>query len=324
MTESLFQKAYEFEERYGIDRLKLCIEKAEKAYSTYQPETIDFCKCVIESICKFVYESKGESLSKNPDFHKLVGDTLELLGFKKGQVFGGIKSIALGICEIRNNKGIASHGHTDVCPLPTRLEIDLFVSICSNIIQIILSLLDNQEVDIIKTRLKFSKIDEFPGNHYRDQFIDKFSEIDYDSENGILFINGAELRPSEVLYTFDRMAYKEIFDKAFGSPAWEELYLDDFHNMISEEFSNLCKDFVPGNYGYEPPIINIYEYELKDNYIECNGDIETTVTIGASNDGEDFSYCSKFIARFSYSKDEPNLFQEHNLIKLILDKTNWF
>lgn len=323
MGESPFQKAYEFKERYGIDRLKITIEKAETAYKTYQPETIDLCKCMVETICKFVYEAKGESLSKNSDFHKLVGDTLELLGFEKGQISGGIKSIALGICEIRNNKGIAGHGQTDRCPLPTKIEIDLFVSICSNIIQIILSLLDNQEIDIINTKLMFSKIDEMPSNRYRNKFIDNFSEIDYDSENGILFINGAELRPSEILYTFDRNSYKEIYDKAFGSQTWEELYLDDFQNMISDEFSNLCEDFVPGHYGYEPPIIDIYDYKLKDDCIECSGCIETTVTIGSSKDGEDFSYCSKFIARFSYSADELDLFQEHNLEELILEKSDW-
>lgn len=323
MSESPFQKAYEFEERYGIERLKVTIQKAKEAYKTYQPETIDFCKCIVESICKFVYEAKEATLPQNPDFHKLVGDTLELLGFEKGQVSGGIKSIAQGICEIRNSKGLASHGHTDTSPYPAKIEIDLFVSICSNIVQIILSLIDKQKIDIVNTKLKFSKIDESPSEHYRNQFIDNFSEIDYDPENGILFINGAEIRPSEILYTFDRNSYKEIYDKAFGSQTWEQLYLDDLQNMISDEFSNLCEDFVPGHYGYEPPIVNIYEYELKDTCIECIGDIETTVTIGASNDGEDFDYCSKFIARFSYVDDELGLFQEHNLIELILDKTDW-
>lgn len=58
MTESPFQKAYEFEKRYGIDRLKLCIEKAETAYKTYEPETIGYCKNILESICKTVLEEK--------------------------------------------------------------------------------------------------------------------------------------------------------------------------------------------------------------------------------------------------------------------------
>ena len=52
MSESPFQKAYEFEQKYDIDRLKLCIQNAEKAYKTLAPETIDYCKCIIESVAK--------------------------------------------------------------------------------------------------------------------------------------------------------------------------------------------------------------------------------------------------------------------------------
>ena len=47
MSESPFQKAYEFEERYGIYRLKITIQKAENAYKTYQPETIGLCKNIL-------------------------------------------------------------------------------------------------------------------------------------------------------------------------------------------------------------------------------------------------------------------------------------
>ena len=41
MTESPFQKAYEFEERYGIDRLKITIQKAETAYKTFVQDVLN-------------------------------------------------------------------------------------------------------------------------------------------------------------------------------------------------------------------------------------------------------------------------------------------
>lgn len=329
MTESPFQKAYEFEERYGIERLKITIEKAETAYKTYQPETIGLCKNILESICKAIIEEKDETYSDKENSQTLVGKTLGLLNINSQisgglcNIIGGCSQIAKGIGEERNNKCITGHGATNKKPLPTKSDINICVSVVLHIIDIIYTVIMDEKIDISTTKIKFEKIDEVPSNHYRNQFIDNFSEIDYDSENGVLFLNGAELRPSEILYTFDRTSYKEMYDKAFGSQTWEELYLDDFQDMISEEFSNLCEHFVPGHYGYEPPIINICDYNLKDDCIECSGNIETTVTIGLSNDGEDFSYCSNFIARFSYSADELNLFQEHNLEELILEKTDW-
>ncbi len=329
MSESLFQKAYEFEERYGIYRLKITIQKAENAYKTYQPETIGLCKNILESICKIILEEKNEVYSDKENTQTLVGKTLNLLDLNTQisgglcNIIGGCSQIAKGVGEERNDKCITGHGATNKKSLPTKSDIDICVSAVLHIIDIIHTIVMGEQIDITSTKIKFEKIDEVHSNHYRNQFIDNFSEIDYDSENGILFINGAELRPSEILYTFDRTSYKEIYDKAFGSQTWEELYLDDFQNMISEEFSNVCEDFVPGHYGYEPPIINICDYELKDDFIECRGSIETTVTIGASNDGEEFDYYSNFIAHFSYFEDELDLFQEHNLIGLILEKTDW-
>ncbi len=329
MSESPFQKAYEFEERYGIERLKITIEKAEMAYKTYQPETIGLCKNILESICKAILEEKAETYNDKENTQTLVGKALGLLDINSQisgglcNIIGGCSQIAKGIGEIRNDKCITGHGATNKKPLPTKTDIEICVYTVLHIIDLIHAVVMNEKIDITKTKIKFEKFDEVPSNHYRNQFIDNFSEIDYDSENGILFVNGTELRPSEILYNFDRTSYKEIYDKAFGSQTWEEVYLDDFQNMISDEFSNLCEDFVPCHYGYEPPTVNICDYELKDDYIECNGSIETTVTIGASNDGEDFSYGSDFIARFSYSADELDLFQGHNLVELILEKTDW-
>lgn len=78
-----FANAYNFEKTYNHPRLKETIEKAEKAYQTFEPETIEFCKCAIECVAKEIFLIKNEVCEENQDFHILLGKTLNLLGLKK-------------------------------------------------------------------------------------------------------------------------------------------------------------------------------------------------------------------------------------------------
>lgn len=214
MSESPFQKAYEFEERYGIERLKITIEKAEAAYKTYQPETIGLCKNILESICKAIIEEKGETYRDKENAQTLVGKTLGMLNINSQisgglcNIVGGCSQIAKGIGEERNDKCITGHGATNKKPLPTKSDIDICVSAVLHIIDIIHTVIIGEQIDIATTKIKFNKIDEIPKFNYINQYVDNNVNVEY--ENGTLFIDGAEFRPSEILYNLDRITYDAI------------------------------------------------------------------------------------------------------------------
>ena len=214
MIASPFQKAYEFEERYGIERLKITIQKAETAYKTYEPETIGLCKNILESICKAILEEKDEIYSDKENTQALVGKTLGLLDINSQisgglcNIVGGCSQIAKGIGEMRNDKCITGHGATNKKPLPTKTDIEICVYTVLHIIDVIYSVVTKEEIDITKTQIGFEKIDEIPKYNYVNQYIDNNVNVEY--ENGTLFINGAEFRPSEILYNLDRVTYDAI------------------------------------------------------------------------------------------------------------------
>lgn len=97
MTESPFQKAYEFEKKYDIGRLKLCIEKAKNAYKTHEPETIGCCKNILESICTSVLEEKMKHDKEN--IQNLVGKTLGLFNINS-QISGGLTNVIGGVLRL--------------------------------------------------------------------------------------------------------------------------------------------------------------------------------------------------------------------------------
>lgn len=231
MTESPFQKAYEFEKRYGIDRLKLCIEKAETAYKTYEPETIGYCKNILESICKTVLEEKNETYNDKENLQNLVGKTLGLFNINSQisggltNIIGGCSQIAKGIGEVRNDKCITGHGATDKKLLPTKSDIDVCVSTALHIIDILYTVLINDKIDIISTKLKFEKLDEMPEYNYANKFVDNNVKVSY--EDGLIFINGKEIRPSAILYNFDRLTYNQLNKECFENLNKNTDYLEE-------------------------------------------------------------------------------------------------
>lgn len=309
MSESPFQKAYEFEKRYGIDRLKLCIEKAETAYKTYEPETIGYCKNILESICKTVLEEKNETYSDKENVQNLVGKTLGLFNINSQisggltNIIGGCSQIAKGIGEVRNDKCITGHGATDKKLLPTKADIDVCVSTALHIIDIIYTVLINDKIDIISTKLKFEKLDEIPKYNYVNQYIDNNVNIEY--ENGTLFINGAEFRPSEILYNLERVTYDAIHKECLS--------------ILSNDYNYYFADQIVESFNSEPPedshmvedssFANIYNIEIKElNKIIAKGCIhwEEYKPDPSIEDLVKVDCTAEFIATFNYEFNQSD------------------
>ena len=122
--------------------------------------------------------------------------------------------------------------------LPTKADIDVCVSTALHIIDIIYTVLINDKIDIISTKLKFEKLDEIPKYNYVNQYIDNNVNIDY--ENGTLFIDGAEFRPSEILYNLERVTYDALHKECLSILSNDYNYY--FADQIVESFTSELSD----------------------------------------------------------------------------------
>lgn len=208
MSESPFQKAYEFEEKYGIDRLKLCIQNAEKAYKSLAPETIDYCKCIIESVAKQIIADNNIEYDKEWTLAQLTKRSIDCLNCENQHIRKALTNIIDTYSTVRNQQGIAAHGHIENGTIPTKTDVRIFASTFFHYMEIVFALLDKSKINTAYTNIKFEKIDEIPKFNYVNQYVDNNINIEY--EKGTLFIDGAEFRPSEILYNLDRVTYDAI------------------------------------------------------------------------------------------------------------------
>lgn len=303
MTESPFQKAYEFEKRYGIDRLKLCIEKAETAYKTYEPETIDYCKCIIESIAKQIIADNNIEYNKEWTLAQLTKKSIDCLNCENQHIRKALTNIIDTYSTARNQQGIAAHGHIENGTIPTKTDVKIFTSTFFHYLEVIFALLEKSEINTNYTNIKFEKIDEIPKYNYVNQYIDNNVNVDY--ENGTLFIDGAEFRPSEILYNFKRVTYDAIHKECLSILSNDYNYY--FADQIVESFtSDLSKD---SHMVEDSCFANIHNIEIKElNEIFTKGYIywEEYESDPSIEDLVKVDCTAEFIATFNYEFNQSD------------------
>lgn len=337
MANDPFLSAYAFEKLFHLPRLRLTIEKAEAAYKTLEPETIDWCKSIIESMCKQVLREKDPDYNddEKTELPKLIKAALEKAGIGNDQIRGGITSLVNAIAQIRNDQTVAGHGLMGSKPLVSRTEIQLFVSTFEHLTRIFLILIQRNEPDIRHTSIAFDELERQLELGDFNSELDTSVEVEYDQEEGVLFIEGKELRPSEILYHFDRETYavKIQFAQQENLRAEEEEAEQLQEQARSEIEHQLCEggvfdNFSPGHYGYDIPEIWIDDIKVDRNedIATASGTISTSVRLGDSSDedGFDIEYSSGFAAIFAIQNDEDDDTFDLELQELVLEKTDWY
>lgn len=329
MANDPFQSAYAFEKRFRLPRLHLTIEKAEAAYKTLEPETIDWCKSIIESMCKQMLREKDSAFAddEKTELPKLIKAAMDRAGIDNDQIRGGISSLANAIVQIRNDQTVAGHGLMGKKPLIGKTEIQLFISTFEHLTRIFLILLQREEPDIHHTTMAFNELETLLELEDFNRQMDASVSVDRDQEEGVLFIGGKEIRPSEILYSFDRKTYVEKIHAAQQDAA------EDLHEQaISKIDTYLCEEgvfdgFSPGHYGYD--LDEIYIDSIKLNRLggtaAVTGSIYATVRLRSSSDedGCDINYSSNFTADFIMYSDKEGSTTELKLESLDLEKTDW-
>ena len=337
MANNPFLSAYAFEKRFHLHRLHLTINKAETAYKTLEPETIDWCKCIIETACKTVLKEhvpdwQDDDKTKLPG---LINQAIGKSGVLNEQVLNGIKTTVQGIAEARNKDSLAGHGKMGDKPLIGKAEIQVFVTVCDSLMQIILAHLDKAPPDIRHTTMAFKELEELLELEDFNRQTDTSVSVEYDKKEGTLFIEGKEIRPSEILFHFDRETYAVKIQNAKQEAAQraEEELAEQLHEQAMSKIDHhLCEEgvfdnFHPGHYGYY--LDEIYIDSIKVNRPEgtatATGFVSATVRLGASSDedGCDINYSSTFTASFILHSDDECGTAGMELENLELEKTDW-
>lgn len=174
--------------------------------------------------------------------------------------------------------------------------------------------------DLMTTKMTFEAVEDQMGLGPMNRDMDTAATVEYSPEDGLIFIDGKQLRPSEILYQFDRTAYQQ------GIEAAEDRLRELMMEQIEAELSNDRFDnFFPGHYGYDPPDIWIDTIRRDGTSFTAKGSISTSVRLGASSDehGVDIGYESGFTAVFSLDDDPEASLDQIELDSLELDVNDW-
>ncbi|MEE3348552.1 MAG: hypothetical protein VZR09_00785 [Candidatus Gastranaerophilaceae bacterium] len=297
MSESPFQKAYEFEEKYGIDRLKLCIQNAEKAYKSLAPETIDYCKCIIESVAKQIIADNNIEYDKEWTLAQLTKKSIDCLNCDNQHIRKALTNIIDTYSSVRNQQGIAAHGHIENGTIPTKIDVRIFASTFFHYMEIIFALLDKSEINANYTNLKFEKFDEIPKFNYVNQYVDNNVNVEY--EKGTLFIDGAEFRPSEILYNLGRVTYDAIQKECLS------ILKNDYNYYLADQIvESFTSEPIENSHMVEASCFaNIHEINFdENNLIIANGFIswEEYEPDSRIEDLVKVDCSAEFIATFNY------------------------
>lgn len=320
-----FLRAYEFEKRYSLERLHYTLEQAEDALKGYRPETIDYAKSALEMICKVIMDERGVSYLKGEggkflDIAPLVKETLKALGCQDEPLRNHIGGLAHSLAEQRNKETIAGHGLQSDKAFIGKAGIRVFTLTFSTIVEAMMALLDAETPDLTTTRLTFDAAQDRLGLGPLNRDMDTSATVEYSAEDGLIFIEGKELRPSKILYHFDRTTYQQRIEAA------EERLRELMNELIEAELSNDRFDnFFPGHYGYEPPDIWIDSIRWDGGFFIAKGSVSTSVRLGASSDEDsvDIGYESGFEAVFSLDDAPETSLDQIELQSLDLEVNDW-
>jgi hypothetical protein len=169
----------------------------------------DLAKTIVESACKTILDERKTAYAlddKLPRLFKAVTSSLPLLPpgasgetearKSLAQTLGGLHTVLQGICELRNAHGFASHGSGGQRPAMESVQALLAAQAADTIVGFL------YRVHRPQSSRSGSGPSQFEENSAFNTFVDE--------ANDPVRIFELEYRPSEVLFSVDGDAYREI------------------------------------------------------------------------------------------------------------------
>ena len=192
--------------------IELQIEAIENALESIPDFAFDLSKTLVESVCKTVLADIGQPADPNWDAPKLLRETTNRLTLlprnhpnpakardSVEKMIRGMLQTIQGLCELRNNYGMASHGRD---AFSARLDVRQ-ATLAAQAADTIVSFLYRIHRDALR---------QTPGVRvrYEDQL--DFNDA-FDSVNELIRLGELELLPSQVLFHVDLEAYKTALNE---------------------------------------------------------------------------------------------------------------
>lgn len=189
------------------EAIELQIEAIENALASVPDFAFDLSKTLVESVCKTVLADIGQPADPKWEAQKLLKETTNRLALlprshpnpvkardSVEKTIRGLLQTIQGLCELRNDYGMASHGRDGFAARLDLRQATLAAQAADTIVSFLY-------------RIHRDALVQTPGARvYYEDHAD-FNE-EFDGDNDPILLGGVELQPSRVLFHGDREAYK--------------------------------------------------------------------------------------------------------------------
>jgi Abortive infection C-terminus len=192
----------------GLSHIEDQIKSIEQAVVENPGLAFDLAKTVVESACKTILNERNVSFEPDdglPRLFRAVTMNLSLLPVtlsrdaearrSLAQTLSGLHTSLVGVCELRNAFGFASHGSGEPRPAMESVQALLAAQTADAIVGFLYRI-HRQERAPQSSRLVFDDNEAFNGY--------------VDEANAVVRIFELEYRPSEVLFNCDQQAYRDL------------------------------------------------------------------------------------------------------------------
>lgn len=193
----------------GMVHIEEQIKGLERSITENPGLAFDLAKTLVESTCKTILSERKIEFSPDDDLPKLFKMVSKNLSFlpelsaneadarrRVSQTLGGLHTSLVGVCELRNSYGFASHGSETQRPVMDGAQAILAAQAADTIIGFLHRVHRQNTIGVKSTRLIYQDNSDF--NNY----------VDY--ANDPIQIFHLEYKASEVLFNVDQEAYRDL------------------------------------------------------------------------------------------------------------------
>jgi hypothetical protein len=193
----------------GLSHIEDQIKSIEQAVVENPGLAFDLAKTVVESACRTILSERNVSFEPDdglPRLFRAVTLNLSLLPVtlsrdaearrSLAQTLNGLQTSLIGVCELRNAFGFASHGSGGPRPAMESVQALLAAQAADAIVGFLYRIHRQERALVQASQLAFNDNDAFNGY--------------VDEANTVVRIFDLEYRPSEVLFNCDQQAYRDL------------------------------------------------------------------------------------------------------------------
>lgn len=197
----------------GLSHIEEQIRAIERAVIENPGLAFDLAKTVVESACRTILSERKISFGSDDDLPKLfktVTASLPLLPAAASgeaearksllQTLNGLHTALQGVCALRNACGFASHGSDGPRPVMESVQALLAAQAADAIVGFLHSVHRHERAVVPGMRLGYDDNEVF--NEVFNRYVDETNEV--------VQIFELEYRPSEVLFSVDQEAYRDL------------------------------------------------------------------------------------------------------------------